>query len=437
MYESLDAVGIAVASAEGAAQKDREKYAPFLGAGEAYAREHRMIVGGDGATRLLLGRSPGIGDYHLELHSPRALADARALADKFYGLAPEGLGHYAQVVTDTPNREFTVVVDERPLVKVKALAPYRGANPLDMILPEKKPGSFSKGELLCMGAEIQLYATYAALCDPARVGEWGALLEAEKELRRQFDDDAWEKLSGARAEKAGGRGSAGPSSAGRLLEALRREYVPKTGHVVVGGHGARALLGGKGRKGRLQLVTANTFPEEEEAVRRIATPLGLRVASDANPVTLPGCGRLRQMTIYLAQPGESRKAILDLYDSGEYELIPSLTERRGGWRVGTPFAIMRYLLVDVWTMQLLHRMGVTKLAFANAKIRELLGVYSEVAAGYERLLAAGKFEEIFPAAVERYAGRRVDPVLDAKRRRFAKKGKYYPPYFPARMQKKG
>jgi hypothetical protein len=480
MYKSINAVEMAIAAAEspdGAVMRDRARFTPFFEAAERYVHEHDLIVGGDTATRLLLGNPLGPEDYFYELYSSRALDDARALTAILYGLDPEGLGHYANMTTGVPRKEFSINVDERTLFRVKALEIHRGARAADIIVPSLRPSDFARDPggkplmLQCMGPEIQLMDVYAALTNPARAGEWPSLLRAEERLRGMYTEEVRDKIKAVGDETQGGEEEL-PTSA--LIAALASEYVPRSGHAAVGGYAVRSLEAGgaDGCQPRLQLVTSNTFREEEQAVTRIASRLGFNVQSTKNEPKVPTDDRLRRMTMYILRPGSRREPFLDVYNPGEYELVPfvgtppptggrAAPRRRGpertrsprpkaapsgvealppGAPVGTPFVVLRFLLVDAWTIQLLFRMGVTSAQYTRQVLRELLAGFERAAAAYLRLREAGSFEAIFPLGVDSYIGSYVDPIRHQKRQRFgpaakeAARGKrmYYPPYYPAR-----
>ncbi|GFR90196.1 BA71V-K421R [Elysia marginata] len=489
----------AAKSPEGAVMRDRERFIPFFEAAEQYAYKHELLVGGDTATRLLLGRPPGPEDYFYELYSCRALEDARALTFIFYKLAPEGLGHYANMMTCIPRKEFSINIDERPLFRIKALEVHRGARAADVIVPSIRPASFACGPgkkplpLRCMGPEIQLMGVYAALSDPARAGEWPSFLNAEERLREMFTNEVRNKI---REVGGGAEEEEGPEefSTSDLKTALAAEYVPRSGHAAVGAYAVSALesksrnapkdaalvLRNNGSVARLQLVTSNSFTEEERVVRQIASRFGLNVQYTENELKVPTDARLRRMTMYVLRPGERRESFLDIYNSGEHELVPFLgqasdddralvtggrrvlAEKRAARRraskkkktgegppigppsgppVGTPFVVMRFLLVDSWTIQFLFRMGFASARYTRHVLRELLTYYERVASVYLSLRQDRRgFEKIFPAGVDGYIGSYVSPILYQKRQRFGpvakkagrNKSSYYPPYYPAR-----
>jgi len=468
MYRPIPALELAIAAAEepgGAVMRDRRRFVPFFRAAEEYAHKEGMVIGGTAATLLLLKAPLGPSDFFYEMYSGNALADARALTDLAYSLDPVGLGHYAAMTTRVPQKEFEISVEERPLFCVKALAVHRGARAADIIVPSLRPANFAKDKesnplmLQCMGPEIQLIDVYAALSDPSRASDWGALVGVEERLRGLFTEEIQNKITEATSErgaKGGAAAHSGPKGARDFVAALLREYVPRTGHALIGSLAVAALSAGTPgcATGRLQIVTANTFNDEEKAVARIANRLGYSVQSVRNEPRVPTDDRLQRMTMYITRPGECREPFLDVYNAGNYQLVGHTNAKPGGKAklrrqqealpakaglervpVGTPFTVLRFLLVDAWTIQLLFRMQVTSAQYTRQVLRGIVADYAATAKAYLAARDAGAFKAIFP---DDYIGRFQDPTVYAKRERHRgaaskERGRaYYPPYYPAR-----
>lgn len=433
MYSHVDAVGLAIESARGptgAVMEDRLRFVPILRAAEEYAHAHGMIVGGRPATLLLLDAPLGPSDYSYVFFSDRAQEDARALTDLIYALEPAGLTHYAVMNARVPFQEFEIAVDERTLIQVKALAVHRGARAADVVVPSQRPARFARTPdgaaalpLLCMGPEIQLIDTYAALADPSRAGDWAELVKAEERLREIFGDEIEAKI-----KEATSVGGAEPRSrTAAFLADLVKDFVPRTGHALVGSLAARVLKrpGQVPSGGRLQLVTANTFGEEESAVRAVAARHGFNVQSTRNEPKVPTDDRLRRMTMYIVRPGERREPFIDIYNAGDYQLVAY--SQVAGLPCGSPFTVLRFILVDAWTLQLLFRMGSVAAAYTRQALREAVAEFRKVAAVYVAARDRGDFAAVFPPE---YLGRFQDPVILGKRERHA------PPPGKARQQRR-
>jgi hypothetical protein len=263
-----------------------------------------------------------------------------------------------------------------------------------------------------------------------------------------------------------------------LIAVLLREYVPRAGHVLIGAWGVAALtMSGRTLPHRIQLVSSNEFKDEVVAVQRIAARLGFNIQSTQNELKIPTDTRLRRMSMYILRPGERRMPFLDVYNAGDYQLIayipPSVKvggsrkkhkprkgregresregregregrkDRKGrkkivdllhpeAYPVGTPFTILRFLLIDAWVMLLLYRMDMTTAQHANQVVREMFADFFATVEVYLAALDNDEFQAIFP---QDYIGRYLDPILNEKRKLHAQKDGqsrvFYPPYYPA------
>ena len=488
MYTEIDALGLAETTATRIVIAKRRHYVPFFAAAEALAHKRKMIIGGDVGLHMLLGTPIDLINPQYEFLSDNALTDARELTDALYKVAPDGLGHYTNMRTIVPQREFVVSVNERPLFHVTAFAVTRGVRLVDIILPSTRPATFAKtsdGEpvpLLCLGPEIQLIDVYARLSNPAYAKTWVDLLRAEEVLRVMFLAEIRMKLQrmlrGTEAHSSGhesmdrdaviptearmslhhGSGDSEDdvrtslhktdSSSAHVIKTFFDEYVPRSGHVLVG-EGARTTSTPPTLK-RIQIVTANRLKDEEAVVGRIARRLGFRTQSTTNDPKIPTDSRLRRMTIYRVQSGARRVPFLDIYNSGEYEILPTTEPTHAGVRAGTFFVRLRYLLVDIWTMLLIHMMKMVDSRYARDVVEKFVKEFERTAGEYtaarDAATTSDDLSTLFPTQADDYVGRYSDPVIAAKRLRFenvrrafqksgARRPNYWP-YYPARSARK-
>jgi hypothetical protein len=114
----------------------------------------------------------------------------------------------------------------------------------------------------------------------------------------------------------------------------------------------------------LQVVSAEAFDEEAEAVALIGKSLGLTVAAHTSNMNLPGDVRLQRLTLTVVST-QNRVVIMEIYNLALYELVPYVN--RGPLRVGSPFVILRFLLMELWVLRsrnrdLHHIVGLVQLA---------------------------------------------------------------------------
>ncbi len=415
MYEGSEAlvVGAAIATAAGAVRKDRAVYAPFLACAERFAADHRMIAGG---CRLLLGDEglpPAPDAYSLELYSAAAFDSARKMAAAMYALDPDGPGRYTTVITNTPNEEFTIAVFGRDLVKVTTLG--RG----NVASPTMRPALWNCAPLMvpCLPAEVQLIATYAALANPARAGEWAALAATEARLRAVF-------FAGARPPRVtgGGGDESWQARRARLLAAFARAQ--RVTHVRVDCGGAPSA------SSKQYYITPHAFEAEQKLIRAVSNDEHVETHMSVDDPRIPGAPALRRLTVFaIGNPSGRREPVMYVYNSAVYELVPY--ELRDGVKCGSIFVRLRFALIDLWTAQLLMHLKAITADVANDMIRAIVELYTREAAK----IAAAPTDVLFPL---NYIGRLENPIIAAKRARLAAshggrhKPQFYPPYYPAK-----
>lgn len=453
MYSQLDAVGDAERRAEALAFQDRLRYVPFFKEAERFAAENGLVIGGEAATRLLLGGPDDpppltLDSFQCDFYSGHAVAHARALGDAAHAVDPEGLGHYTAVLAKVAGHSYEVAVDGRPLFTVTALPAHRGVQTAKVVIPTERPAQFARDaggrplRVACMGPEIQLMRVYATLCDPGQADAWGRLLETEASLRALHGREARAKIAEAVARAAGGAAGGGRA---RFMRAVYESYAAGPDRVLVG-PAALALLRGRGADlgARLQVVAAGSLEAEAQELAALAKRHGLDAQWAVNDPKIPTDPRLRRLTLYLAE-GRRREPLLDVFNAAGHELVPYAKlggssggggDGGGGWqpprlKVGTPFAIMRFRLADMWTVQVLMQMGAVEAGYARGLLHGMLADFEAAAAHYEQALAGGAApEQLLP--VTAYVGRLEDAGLALRRAaQNQPKPRFYPPYYPA------
>lgn len=469
-----------VAAATTAAIADRARYEGFLRAAEDYAVRHGLIVGGETATRLLLrGRDdpPELDSFSYTFYSSSAVRDARGLADAMYAVAPQGLGRYTAMFTRMAGHRFDIEVDGRVLLRVILLPPHKNVQTIDVVIPSKRPAQFGGQDLLCMGPELRLIETYGQLCAPGEAGSWEQLMADEQRLRAVFMAEIRAKIATAVARQQATGGAYQQPLRQRLLAALLRDFVPGEGRVLIGAAAIQLTAGELPTwTGRLQVVSGRPFAEETRIIADIAQAVGARVHYGTEDPKIPVLTRLRRITVHFVENGvrslsqeERREAVLDVYNLGSFELVPWVAlgtlrgddddggggggeeapavaapsppaaaeggaagpARRGRptasaaavWpelppsvKVGTPYVLMRMLLVDMWTIQVIMRLKALSAQGGQQILHGQLRDFTRAAAEYDRHLravAADASGRAAAAAATRLLGARPDGAPSA------------------------
>ncbi len=379
MYRSaeLPVVEPAEELAEKASLADRSPYRHLMEVAERFAVEAGLVVSGRAATRLLLGdpadpsRPPPVGldSFQCEYVGSDAPRQAKALADAIWEAEPLGLGHYAMMLSKVPGKLMVVLANGRALFTVQSLPTLRGVPAADILVPSRRPAQFARDDtgapllLPCVGPELQLIGTYAALANPSKASSWGDLLSEEAALRALYYREAEKKhamaiarrtelhgrerdLAESESEAEAEAGPDGESPGWQLghssLEALGARATPEAsglrralldhfatgpGRVLVGPYAIASITGTRraaSGHARVQVVSAGSLEEEAKIAGAIAKQFGF--ASDW-AVNDPGCPvdpRLRRATVYVSRAGR-REPVLDVFNSAAYELVPYAT----------------------------------------------------------------------------------------------------------------
>jgi hypothetical protein len=469
MYTHFDIIEVAKTHAKATAIKDRMQYIKFIEAGEKFAADHGLIIGGSAATRLLLGSEPDINDFQYNLFSDSIVTHARELSNTLYALDPQGLGHYTTVLTKIIKYLLTILVDGRELFILTALTTYRGIKTSDVLIPSECLAQFAKNEdgtplkLLCAGPEIQLISIYNSLCNPLNASKWSELLLNESKLRLIFNQEVKLKIETAINRIEGGR--QGDPANIHFYKILRDNYANGPGRVFIG-PAAIEILTGKKVPGseRLQVITTGQLDGDAQEILDLAQSIGITISWKIDDPKLPLISHIRRMTIHVIKD-EQKEPILDVYNSAAFDLIPyfivsptsqikrQLSATHGkrvankkhtrsaqqdlgpplSLKIGTPFVLMRYRLIDLWIIQILMKMGVININYAKIVLNNIVSGYNIAALHYESLLVDDtEAVAIKVLPMTTYIGRLENPELVIKRAsKILTKTKFHPPaYYP-------
>ncbi len=496
MYTLIDVVSDAERRAESVAFDDRLRFSRFIEAAERFADDNGLVVGGAAANRLLLGDPTESGvpapidfeSFKYDFYSAQAVQHSRALADALHAVDPGLLGRYVTMRTKVPDASLAIEVDGRDMFLVSALKVRRGVRMADVMIPSLRPAQFAKNAdgtalmLQCSGPEIQLIEVYTILCNPAKAGIWESILTAEAGLREIFNTEIRTKFAeavkGPVPKILGGAQGNGMQSE-KLVRALRTHYASGASRVIVGAAAAALLSGTSYRIGvanHHQVVSIGPLEADAEEIVAIANKAGCDVQWTIGDPNIPIDPRLRRMSVHLVASGSDsqyaatrRELVLEVYNAAAHELIPYTTagmlvgavsggtankrrhapaapshyrtqglawhpsELPPGLKIGTPFAVMRFRLADMWTIQMLLRMGVVDTGFAKGALNAILTDYNTVAAAYDQILEGTDADKIAARCLplEDYIGRFEDPEIAQKREAQASRGvKFHPPYMP-------
>lgn len=362
-------------------------------------------------------------------------------------MAPDGLGHYVRLDMSPVN--CTISVNGRNMVVIYAVLAHKATPLADLVIPTEAAPEFASGarpefRIPCMGPEVQLIDTYRSLCDPDRAPGWPDLMQAERRLRRRLQESMKAKIGEA---TKGAHGGAQPRGNAGFWAALLATYAPGGGRVIIGQAASdpRAILQGHMR---LQLVSARRPADEAGELRKLADAHDLRVETAVSEPRVPTDLQLQRLTGYFVGRDQKRQPFIDVYHLGQDELVPWVEPKgAAGVRVGAPFVVLRFYLVDLWTMMLLLHVKIVQASYAREVLHETLRNYTRTAAALDAVYDGAPeraLQTLFPFLGKKggpagFTGRWLNPETAQKRRdwRLRKGQPFAPPYYPAARARPG
>lgn len=415
MYEGVDVISIAEATAEIVVAEDREKYKKFLAEIEKFAENERMVIGGEHATRLLLREPlrPDIGP--IELYTPDALRSAKKLAVALYKVGPDGLGHYTTMLTKVPGNEFAVSVNARELVKVISLRAR--AMPV-----QRRAMFYEAGRPFCMPPEIQLIQVYGDLCNPAKATEWENLLSIEKKLREMV-------LSGLRPKIAAIQARRGGDSEKAPVEEARISNLAREISEVYAGGESRVQVGRSPPQ-----FAVEDFEIERKSVSELAEKARVAIDVTEESCEIPMEPRLRRLSVSVTDSAGEKREMLRLFNAAAFELVPFESEKNR--QVGNVLVVMRFALIEVWSTQLKIRTRELTEEVGRKVLLKAVGKYEDAAKEFAKTIPLeDAIDLLFP--LDSSLGQ-LESLELARRRHIYEQTKKsavrYPPFYPAKRE---
>jgi hypothetical protein len=473
--DNSEAVSAAIKTAECKENKiycDRKQYTGFYEIVEKYIHDNDLYIDGNIGIKLLLYQQLSLKDIQYIIISKNPETDAYNMADLIYESDKTGLGQYTYVSTKIANMQYSIWVNQRELFVIKSFGIVKEVEIFDILRPIARPafyakdtipnngparrgdtipdngsasrennGSASSGDIGMINVNIystdlQLINIYNKLTNTTLVSEYPDLISYESQISKQF------LTCHTSSEKHGSGHHNGSNKAisdkvvcnintKQIIESLLSKFVPSHGHVLVGSYGIAALKNNisidklrYSENCRLQIITSNPFSEEKKAIIELVNKLNCRTFGIINDPSIPTDGQLRKLTFYVDRKNGQREVLIDIFNSGTYQLIPHYNH------IGTVFVIMKYILVDFWTLQLLYKMEYNKAHTTLVQLSNLIKQYKSTQYIYDDIVSRKQYEKLFPTDHSSYVGYYLDEGVQAKRSMMGVKtgpGKtYYP-----------
>ena len=257
---------------------------------------------------------------------------------------------YVVMYTTTKDEDFSITVDGNRMVQFYNVHARLAAS----IVPVVVDG------VRMYPPEMELIDVYHKLYLPSYAAEWDRLSDVEGVLRGEVA----RRVGGTEGGKDKGKGKGGvPWSAAVVMGWLRgREDC-----LIVGVNAINIMEGVDKYVQKFQVVTSGDVDKFIDGFASMVFQCsGVRVQKKLHRVGLATEPRLTKTVVSVAKDGGGCTAVLDVFNAAAFELVPYTV--RVGVRVGHPYVVRMFLLIDLWlvrilgTLKLMDKGGVDRIA---------------------------------------------------------------------------
>lgn len=367
----VDQVAGVLKSAEAHIKNERLSWDPIYNVIWSYIdKNNDLLLGGSLGVELLLKLDQVT--YLFQVFSPRALFHANTLTNELSEVSNRLYGDPYQVIESLRNAEE---IDRFPKVKIvmmKTTLPYQRYSvfmdgrllvelftiPNDSVqLIEPIIVDYKDSKIPVISPEITLLDLYRNLYNPALVDSWDEL--------RQIEHSLYTHLKGRLPELQKQKlGSAEYIDRQKVQANIITWCIDKTDVVIIGEHALQILLPEYRAKHQVVQLLALHPEDVAEQLKKI-----FKASLSRRPLHIMSDFRLERITIR-----SDDKEIAYVYNAASYDLIPWNMAHRGKsfLQIANPFVLLRFLLVDFWTVRLFVVSGKIDKSFAKNRLDQII-----------------------------------------------------------------
>jgi hypothetical protein len=311
---------------EGIIKIDRDKYQPFLDIAKAYAIENNIYI-------------LDVEAYRYTFYAVDAFKKSLELCDRIFKSDKTGLSRYCKVMTKIKFYLFSIIVDERELITLTNVS----SNLSKIVKPIYMDG------LLYLGNDIKNVIALEKLSSPAHEKDWTNVIDS-LEFKVDFNIDYLSISGGSSNEEQ-------PLAKNEVIKLIYDKFIKNSNYVLIGSAAIN-----KDEILRLQIISPNDFSEDI----KILEPLLKKYKFGYNITELKFITdiRLKRMTVYIGD----KVPVMDVFDNAKYEVVPYID---GDIKIGSDFVLMRFRLIDFWTVKVLLSMNSIPANYAKILINNI------------------------------------------------------------------
>ena len=333
------------------AKKERLKYEKAYKIIDKYLLENNMIINNPN----LLTRTESIDDFQYLVYSREGFPKCNNLVNLLTKKTP----YLWKLRTVFGNHTYHIYLDTRLILVCKEL---KLPESVKIIEPLKRNSHTTGKPVWVMSPEMMLLDVYRQLYSPASAGSWEDLVKKEDKL--------FEILTSRKKDIVGGKISK------RLRDDLEKRllrYIGDSNHILIGEHACKHLIDSEVITPVIEVLARDLNVDElKNVIHEIISDPVIRYDRELQIVE---DFRLMRTTIKVGTQDDSIE-VMYIYNSPVYDLVPfSIID---GIRVGNPFVVMRFLLINIWIVRWLRERGSINQAFATRKVSHQIGLVLKI-----------------------------------------------------------
>ena len=289
-------------------------------------------------------------------------------------LLHDKIGKYVQMRSIIPNKEYDIIYNMRPLIKLYNVNKYKNIS-LSFLF-----NAVSIDGLSYFPPEIELMEIYHKLYLPNYFNEWTDLLEYEKLLYNKIKTikklDYKNISSSDMARLTNGSTNSSLKIGGSKcklkskieiskLKKIMMKFLNNENYIIVG-KSAHELIKKENLSldDNIQIISENDIVVDYNAISiYLSKHTDFGIFYKKKNLYIPKDNRICRHTIFIKYPTSTLsgckiidKPFMDIYNCSSYELLPyiNLTYDDINLKVGNLLVQSRFLLIDLWILRLLH-----------------------------------------------------------------------------------
>ena len=361
-------------------KKDRMKFLEVYKVVENYCKDTNIVL-----SDIEKLTNENKTNFKYELYCESAYKHANNLAN----LIHKNVGEWVKLKTIVEYQEFIIEYDMRPLICIYNLKNVKNVTLHNLILPVKID------DIFYMSPEMEIIEIYHKLYSPNFADEWENLIHHEIKLYSMIEKRISKGIFGGKKPKKDIPDLKYLKYL--VLSEFCGEFVKN--YTVIGQWALDLIEKGKnsrlklGSVEKLQLITSTDVDKSiEDITNFLKMHTNNKIIYQKQDLRIPNDFRTNRYTIYIEIGRGSKikkKAIIDIFDCGTFELIPyvpvsvvrsnkSNKSKDFVVRVGNPFVLLRFLMIDIWIIRVINKLGFLNDRASQNKTKYILSTVKKI-----------------------------------------------------------